>query len=116
MKAILIDPFARTISEVEYDGDYKSIYGFIDCDTFDCVRIGFNDAAIFVDDEGLINDKEQEFFVWKGFDQPLAGKGLILGADEDGGAVSPELTVEEAKAHITWLNYMGGGVFMEVPK
>ena len=26
MKAILIDPKEKTVSEVEYDGDYKKIY------------------------------------------------------------------------------------------
>ena len=29
MKAILIDPMFNTIKEVQYDGDYKSIYRLI---------------------------------------------------------------------------------------
>jgi len=34
MKAYLIDPFTKTISMVEYSGDYNEIYKLIECDTF----------------------------------------------------------------------------------
>ena len=39
MRAILIDPFAKEITEVDYDGDYKKIYDLIDCKTFDVVNV-----------------------------------------------------------------------------
>jgi len=32
MRAILIDPFTRTIKEVDYNGDYRQIYTFIGAD------------------------------------------------------------------------------------
>jgi len=53
MKAILINPFNQTITEVEYSGDYKEIYKLIECSTFDCVNID-DDNTLFVDDEGLL--------------------------------------------------------------
>ena len=39
MKAILIDPFDESVSEVEYNGDYKEIYNLADCRTFDVVSL-----------------------------------------------------------------------------
>lgn len=56
MRAILIDPFTETIVEVEFDGNYKSIYPLIDCETFDCVSVDKNDT-LYVDDEGLLAEQ-----------------------------------------------------------
>ncbi len=77
MRAMLIDPFTRTISEADYNGDFKQIYKFIGADCFDVVvhRVG----DIYVDDEGLF--KPNAFFEIQGYPQPLAGKGLVLGVE-----------------------------------
>lgn len=104
MKSILIDPFTRTIKEVEYDGDFHQIYEFIHCDTFDCVRVNENGDAIFVDDEGLISGKEQAFFGWLGYPQPLAGRGIVLGSNlTDGESADTTITLEEARELVVWL-------------
>ena len=55
MKAILINPFNQTITEVEYSGNFKEIYKLIDCSTFDCINID-DDNTLFVDDEGLLKE------------------------------------------------------------
>lgn len=103
MKAYLIDPFAQSVTEVEYSGDYNQIYRLIDCSVFTTVE--FNDFAdtVFVDDEGLINGKQQEFFLISGYRQPLAGKGLILGTNDMGESVEPSITLDQAKALIDWV-------------
>ena len=103
MKTILINPFERTITEVDYNGDFHQIYGLIECDTFDCVRINNQGDAIFVDDEGLISGKEQAFFGWYGYPQPLAGRGMIIGSDIAGESVSTKITLEEAVKNVVWL-------------
>ena len=93
-KAILIDPTNQTITEVEWNGDFHHIYNLIDCDTYDVARINAEGDGIFVDDEGLF--KEQQAFFWHSdYPQPLAGKGLILGCDEEGESVVPHTTLEE---------------------
>jgi hypothetical protein len=53
MRAILLDAKTRTVSEVDYDGDYKSIYGLIGCQCFTVVQLG-NGDDLYVDDEGLL--------------------------------------------------------------
>lgn len=104
MKAILVDPFARTITEVEYTGDYTNIYEHIQAQAFDVVRINRKGDAIFVDDEGLINGNEnQQFFGWIGYVNPIAGRGLILGTDDEGESISPSIDIETAKQHVIWL-------------
>lgn len=99
MKAYLIDPFAKTVSEVEYDGNYKNIYKLISSptnpvSTFTCVNVNEAEDTVFVDDEGLLgNMSTQEFFTLNGY--PLAGKGLVLGTNEDGDSVSPSISLKE---------------------
>ena len=103
MKAILIDPFTRTVTEVEYSGNYQQIYDLIDCETFDCARINRHGDGIFVDDEGLIRDKEQAFFLHADYPQPLAGKGLVLGCDDEGESVSPHTTLDEVTRKVRFV-------------
>lgn len=90
MKAILIDPTLNLIQEVEYSGDYKTIYKLIDCSTFTCVDLGFGET-LYLDDEGLYKD-ETYMFHYDGAYQPFAGKGLILGTDDEGEAIATRLT------------------------
>ena len=86
MKAYLIDSETKTITPVDYNGDYKTIYTHIGCDLFDIVyaESGGHRISVFVDDEGLLNNP-QHFFMLDGWAQPLAGNGLVLGdVDEEG--------------------------------
>ena len=86
MKAYLIDSETKTITPVDYNGDYKTIYTHIGCDLFDIVyaESGGHRISVFVDDEGLLKNP-QHFFLLDGWAQPLAGNGLVLGdADEEG--------------------------------
>jgi hypothetical protein len=95
MNAYLIDPTAMTVTQVEYNGDFKVIYTLIDADAFDCARFNREGDAVFVDDEGLINGKEQNFFKINGYPTPLAGKGLVLGCDMNTGeSISPSVTLQ----------------------
>jgi hypothetical protein len=95
MKAYLINPFEKSITEVEHNGDYKQIYTFIDCDTFDVVRMDDGDG-IYVDDEGLLKSGQQ-FFALPSLrpDAAFAGKGLVLGCDDQGDSTSPKITLDE---------------------
>jgi len=102
MKALLINPIDKTIEEVEYNGDYKQIYKYIDASMFGVVDIP-NDDTIYIDDEGLFKDK-QHFFIHKDVPTPLGGKALVLGADHDSGdSTSVHATRKELKHRITFI-------------
>lgn len=98
MRAVLIDPVARKVTEVEYSGKYTHIYELLsdpdsglNVGTFDLVMFEFDDVPhhLYVDGEGLLKDPKY-FFLLAPYQQPLAGRGLILGelGDDDGPATA----------------------------
>ena len=100
MKAYLIDPAVQEIKEIEYDGDYRTIAPTIGCDLFAIANFSENGDGVFVDDEGLFKDG-QSFFHIQGYNQPLAGKGLVLGLNSaDGESTSPKTTLEQLKERV----------------
>ena len=114
MKAILIDPVAETVTEVEHNGDYKQIYKFLsdeahglNVDTFATVDLHGYDVAtritnsLFVDHEGLLKDPKY-FFTIFGYRQPLSGRGLVLGCDEECEMVATTLTADELRPFIAF--------------
>lgn len=106
MKALLINPIDRTITEVEYDGNYKTIYTLIGADNFDLAGLNNEGDGIFVDGEGLLKDDMDPPFRVAHPDlvEPcfLVGKGLVLGTDKDGESITPHITLAELKDVITF--------------
>ena len=111
MRAILINPIDHTVTEVEHNGDYRQIYEFIDARLFDVARINEHGDGIYVDDEGLFNSVD--LFHLQGYPEPLAGKGLVLGCDEEGNSTAPTVTADWVRENITWL-FNFGGMLVEV--
>jgi len=107
MEAILIDPHTETVSVVDYNGDFREISRIIGdgCRAFTVVNIGYSNDGIFVDDEGLLREQATPFFKFRGYPQPLAGRGLILGADEVGESISPRVTLQQVKDSVEFLGY-----------
>tara|TARA_R100000231_G_scaffold41182_3_gene35995 strand:- start:420 stop:764 length:345 start_codon:yes stop_codon:yes gene_type:complete len=98
MRAILINPFDETITEVEYSGDFRQIYELTDCSTFDVVML-CNTDDLYVDDEGLL--KDNRYFSWSG--RNFAGKGLILAHDEEGETIPTTYDLQEVIDRVEWL-------------
>lgn len=105
MKAFVIDPFAREITEVSYEGDYTEIYKHIKADLFCTVTVSDLGDTLFLDDEGLFKS-EQKFFQWVGYGQPLAGRALVLGTDEEGESRDCQLTLRDIENSVRWLTYI----------
>tara|TARA_R110002012_G_scaffold294538_2_gene490737 strand:+ start:1459 stop:1830 length:372 start_codon:yes stop_codon:yes gene_type:complete len=105
MKAILIDPFDESVSEVEYNGDYKEIYNLADCRTFDVVSLD-DTNDVYVDDEGLLKNPTRYFRIFSYNTMrlvTLAGKGLILGHNDDGETIATTLNANEYAETIQFL-------------
>ena len=90
-KALMIDPFDQSTSVVDLAvDDYGSILGsskaVMDCSTIDIITLNDKHMAI-VDDEGLLRN-DTRYSKLAEYHQPLAGKLLILGYDEDGESCS----------------------------
>ncbi len=101
MKVFLIDPFTRTITEVDHDDSLESIYRLTQCECFTTFRLN-EKHYLLLDDEGLLKDLEQQaFFQVHGV--PLAGRALCTGIDFEGNTISPSITLEELTAQIHWI-------------
>lgn len=104
MRAILIDPVARSFTEVDYNGDWKTISKHLGCELFDIVFTELGD--VYVDDEGLFVP-DQKFFMIEGC-QPLAGRGLVFGRVDDEGDTTPAtVSIEELEQKVKFLNAIG---------
>ena len=110
MQAILINPFERTVSAVEYNGDYKQISQLIDAEHFDVASID-RINGVFVDDEGLFkaNDTpcQQQFFAISKASGDvifLAGKALILATDNEGDSIPPTVTIADIYSRVVWIS------------
>jgi hypothetical protein len=126
--AILVDPNARTVTEVPYNGDIKQ-FTFYTCgehiDAAPFMNAGngghldedgyweegqsavpgltFSDSFL-CDSDAMVCD-DCAFFKTPFHCHPVAGKTLIVGVDENGKSASPEVTVEQVREHIEWLGY-----------
>lgn len=103
MRAILIDPFKREVTDIDTDASLDSMYDILHVDLITVMRVGAGHAMI-LDDEGLLKDKSaQEYFTMKGATQPFAGRAMILG-DSYGESRAATLTLDEVKDKVVWLD------------
>ena len=108
MNAFKIDVINRVITEVEHT-NWRDICPHLsthhkEARLFTVVNINAEGDGIYVDDEGLYtHDEENYCFKFEGYRQPLCGNGLILGADENGDACTPSITLAELKEKVTFL-------------
>lgn len=89
MRSIEINSKLRTIKESSFEGGSRGSLDYLQkCvdGTIDLVRV---DAGVdlYVNDEGLINGTP-DFFIFKGYHQPLAGNAVLVGSNDEGETVS----------------------------
>jgi hypothetical protein len=106
LRAVLIDPFKKAVEDIEIKGDgtaaiLDEVYRLIGCHSIDLVVLTDRDA-LYVDDDGLRILPNGPFFVHRGYDQPLAGRGLVLGYDRAGDSVSTSLNADVVRPNIAW--------------
>lgn len=128
MKAILINPYLGEVSEVDlpdpngeggYEGFNSAIYALLSSGapcpvcSFDVAYFQCDNNPVFcandsvlVDDEGLLGDlTKQSFFTIPGvLHAPLAGNGVVLGVDDEGGSIPPAVPIEQLRAAIRFLS------------
>jgi hypothetical protein len=103
MKAVLIDPFNRTISMIEMGNDWREISARIGCQYFTVAGYYDNDVA-YCDDEGLLYGPT-EFVMISGFGQPLAGRVLMLGSTADGDSTDVNTNAVEMMDKVQFLSH-----------
>lgn len=114
MKALLINPFDRTISEIDIKGDLDSIQNAVFSEpakgcTVTVASIEYYDSNLdcdisidlWVDDDGLL--KNNKLTQIADYPQLLAGKILALCVDDEGECQGlPETWAASLRAQVTW--------------
>lgn len=104
MRAILINPEDRSITEINIDKGIHAIYNTIDCDTFSAPVTYENGDTIYCDDEGLFKPMIGGIYMinWAHI---LFGKVLVIGCDiETGESKDVETSIDFFENHIIWIN------------
>ena len=91
ISGLLIDPFEQTVTEVELseDSTFADAKKHMQLDgPLDVVTLS-DDTMVIVDDEALLKN-DQRYFKLTEFHQPLAGRAIIVGYDDEGETKTPE--------------------------
>ena len=88
--AFLIDPAARSVEKVVCLMTLDDILRLVQVERVSVVELPGDGGSddIWVDDEGLFG--ASHFFALPGLHQPLAGRGLVLGATRNGDSRDPQ--------------------------
>lgn len=115
IKGFLIDPLALRITPIELPNgtprdNLNAMYKAIDCDLVEAVYLNKEQDAVFVDEEGLLKSPTLFFYI-EGTHQPLAGRGVVIGCNEEGESVSVQaVTLDWLRANTAFVNRLTPGV------
>lgn len=104
MKAILIDPFARSVEYIESDLSLPEIYRLVGENGVDFCRPFPGqpyEVAIVGDHSALQMPPLAHFFV-DGYDEPLYGKTLVFAVSGNGSERPTRLSVEQVR---DWIEF-----------
>lgn len=90
MRAILIDPEAQTVTDIDHAGKLEALYETLGCSTVERVPL-LHGENLWCDEEGLLKQPHRPLFhIGHSPADPtyIAGKAVIFGEDE-AGAIKP---------------------------
>lgn len=121
MRALLIDPFHKSVSEFQLlarDGScHTEIVAAIGCEVLTLVPMpdgtltlpGPKRNALFLDDEGLYVEG-QRYFQLPHYHQPLPGRAVVVGIGEEGETKSCTLSLVALRMAVRWLKVRFAGM------
>ena len=109
MRGIKIDVYAQSVYDVDHPNNYRDIYDQLS-DPIHKVgsftSIGLGKDVLYVDEVGLLEAERRpddiRFFRWRGYYQPIAGNGIILGVDPWGNSCSTVLKTDYVREQVTF--------------
>jgi len=104
MKAFLINPHLKEVTEVEIEPSIEAIQNLIGFKTVDSDEIDSNFDQLFFDDECFIRQQDQAGRFKVDNLAPIAGKGVIANSSDNGKTITnPQVTLEALTKRITFL-------------
>ena len=121
MRAILINPYTQTVSEVDTNGDINGETGFYELlgkadrlfsNMVECVRVGTN-VDLWIDEEANLTDGRPVFELVDAMH--MGGAALLLCNDGEGNCIGlpPQFTLDLVKSKVIWTELMTTGDFGE---
>lgn len=98
MRAILVDPDKRSLSEVDCTGKLEDIKRLMQIDSPIDVIVIDPTETIYIDDEGLLKLNEGDAYAVTRLPSGavIAGKMLIIGCDDEGDSAPTKLSLTQA--------------------
>jgi hypothetical protein len=104
MKAFLINPKLKEVTEVEIDPSIEAIQDLIGFKTVDSDEIDANFDQLFFDEECFIRQQDQVGRFKVDNLAPIAGKGVIANSSDNGKVLSnPKVTLANLIKRVTFL-------------
>jgi len=104
MKAFLINPQLKEVTEVEIEPSIEAIQDLIGFKTVDSDEIDFNFDQLFFDEECFIRQQDQAGRFKVDNLAPIAGKGVVANSADNGKTISsPQVTLEALIKRVTFL-------------
>jgi hypothetical protein len=104
MKAFLINPQLKEVTEVEIEPSIEAIQDLIGFKTVDSDEIDFNFDQLFFDEECFIRQQDQAGRFKVDNLAPIAGKGVVANSADNGKTIaSPQVTLEALTKRVTFL-------------
>lgn len=94
MRAIIIDPFRRSVLETDLDGSATSVTEALSCDRMQIAHEFETGDTLYVDEDGISRGidalrgreaEERAYAFDVGAHQPFLGRGVILGPEDGEG-------------------------------
>lgn len=99
MKAILINPFEKTITEVDYNGKFEQAYKLMDCSMIEYVR-PIKGHTLLLDEDGMFKAKQAKFRL---FGNPVQFINCALLVGGLRGNKSTDLSVDAVRSLVQFL-------------
>lgn len=104
MKAFLINPQLKEVTEVEINSSIEAIQDLIGFKTIDSDEIDSNFDQLFFDEECFIRQRDQVGRFKVDNLAPIAGKGVIANSSDNGKTISsPQVTLADLIKRVTFL-------------
>ncbi len=100
-KGILIDPHARTITEIDFESR-ADFCRLLNCQSFDFAQIALHNDVLVIDDEGLFAPNPA-YWRWLGLIRPMVNSAILIGpVDAEGEIKGITVSLEELHRMVRW--------------
>lgn len=103
MKAFLIDPEQKTITEVAIESKLESYYKAMGCSMIQFVSLSDDLHDLILDEEGAYSEEHHVFVHADWLHSPFIGKALLVGINhKDGKTVDAKIDLLSVKKSVYW--------------